>query len=983
MWPDCPYPGLRFYSESDAILFRERETDILRCERALLRFGVKILILQGVSGAGKSSFLRAGLIPYLRRRSDRACIFLSGHDCTIRCTADPLPEIAEALVKALDYNTLFDSAALAADESDVDGRIEKQLRSDVCARLRTALTGARQQLAIELVRSLCDTCSQLSGKLMLILDQAEEVLTHVIDEESQREASSAFFFFLEELYVQNIDVRLIISIRTEYYGRFRDELRIGDDRMADRPRSGGIEPHLLKSLRDKSALYRAMTAPINAMKPGELGDHEQRSVYNFCFQPGVLEEILDEVLSSYPVGSVTPILQIICSALYAGLSKEMREISRKDFYSLGRADGMMRTYVEEGVAEAAKRNHSRPDQWLALLHSLVSRQGGGTLVSLSESVEELERRARLERLEGDVRATFYEFSSGPRPLLRGEPKDSPRSYSLQHDVLAAVLVRWKTQFDARKAARQNRQRIFYGAGVFLIAILSATLLTQTHSTDLLVTKQNLVYARNILAREAPNGSFRQSLLLSLTNLQATEKADTLYEYVVTGNVSLQRDSVRTLRTTLARMPALSRQARSVGLDPVSGRVAVLAEDLRSMTIYHLPENISYQRLIPIATLELPNPPQSKSPGNLPPSVGFLDGLGPVALISGVAYFWSGSGERITRDLYPMLPEVIRSSEFIRCQFVAGKLLLSAGTIPVSSTYQLSTVYVGSDELLAQTALPTTRVIKDLRLTSSPIFSLSDSVSPAFAYIDDNPSLSIGLELQVARMSVDSQPGSLSLSRLTSTSDSAQRPPMAAAFVANKDSIVLKGGDSSRLYQVDVDAILSDQQRWRPSQIDLAPLLDRLSTLPSKTNDLRLVGNAYSGLGSPLAAVRIGGHLRAAWSAPRGIWIAETSEAQPQLAHRLPGITGPLMSGSPGGNGLLFSNDGKLLLLIQQRNSGRSASVMIWDLRRERVDWFDHVLISQLKATACALLEASPTQDSSVAQDLQQYQTGDTRSLCEH
>src|SRR5215813_3704936 len=96
-WPKHPYRGLDFYRETDAALFCERDADVRECADTLLGFGVKILMLQGSSGSGKSSFLRAGLIPYLRRSEPRNFL-LNGKDSVIRCTSDPLPEIARSLV---------------------------------------------------------------------------------------------------------------------------------------------------------------------------------------------------------------------------------------------------------------------------------------------------------------------------------------------------------------------------------------------------------------------------------------------------------------------------------------------------------------------------------------------------------------------------------------------------------------------------------------------------------------------------------------------------------------------------------------------------------------------------------------------------------------------------------------------------------------------------------------------------------------------
>jgi hypothetical protein len=70
-----PYPGLPPFEEEDAAIFFGRDAQIVRGLdelRRLARTGVeRMLIILGASGCGKSSFLRAGLWPRLKR-DDRA-----------------------------------------------------------------------------------------------------------------------------------------------------------------------------------------------------------------------------------------------------------------------------------------------------------------------------------------------------------------------------------------------------------------------------------------------------------------------------------------------------------------------------------------------------------------------------------------------------------------------------------------------------------------------------------------------------------------------------------------------------------------------------------------------------------------------------------------------------------------------------------------------------------------------------------------------
>src|SRR5262249_1684513 len=66
-----PYPGFAFLEEKDAAIFFARDAQIVRGFdkiRSLVRAGVeRMLVILGASGSGKSSFLRAGLWPRLKR----------------------------------------------------------------------------------------------------------------------------------------------------------------------------------------------------------------------------------------------------------------------------------------------------------------------------------------------------------------------------------------------------------------------------------------------------------------------------------------------------------------------------------------------------------------------------------------------------------------------------------------------------------------------------------------------------------------------------------------------------------------------------------------------------------------------------------------------------------------------------------------------------------------------------------------------------
>ena len=92
---DCPYRGLLPFGESDAEVFygRERLAAELAAKLAARAAGGGLVVVTGASGAGKSSLLRAGLLPILARGQQ-----VPGSDRWPRVvmtpTKDPLTELA-------------------------------------------------------------------------------------------------------------------------------------------------------------------------------------------------------------------------------------------------------------------------------------------------------------------------------------------------------------------------------------------------------------------------------------------------------------------------------------------------------------------------------------------------------------------------------------------------------------------------------------------------------------------------------------------------------------------------------------------------------------------------------------------------------------------------------------------------------------------------------------------------------------------------
>jgi hypothetical protein len=969
-WPKHPYRGLDFYRETDELLFHERETDVRECADIILGFGVKILLLQGSSGSGKSSFLRAGLIPHLKRETRRN-FFLNHRDAVIRCTSDPLPEIARSLIGALDNRKIFAESVGQAGEWDGETLVEAALRREVCGVLQRAMAASRERLAEVVVDALVKVCSDLPGKLVLVLDQAEEVLTRTPGETAGDEAAAAFFHFLEDVYLRNVDARLVVALRTEYYGRFRDELRISDDRLGKRPRSGGIDSYLLGPLRETNTLARVVEAPTLAC------DDAGVAVYGFAFEPALIEKIVDDLVQEFPHAAITPALQVVCASLYERLTLKNRTITCGDYDTLKRIRGIVRSYVERGISAAAPRTKAETDQWHLLLHSLVSRQGGGTVVSLTEPLEELTRRAQNLGIGGDIEAALLKLTGGAAPLLRGEPADGPRFFSLKHDVLAVVLSRWFHEHSARLKAKKEealkrRLMLSIGVPVILAIVLGAAFFGYDRGQEALKEKTRAVQITNRHAIRAPTGDFRRSLLLTLANLDATAQPSGIYERITSGNDSVRAEALTALREVLPRTPWFAGRFGAAGLDPAEGRVALLQRDQTALLTLSVPSEDGERADPKLKDYNLPTRAARQS--MLHPAAGFVSGLGPVALVDGYAYFWNNRGDRQECDLEASLPQSIASGSWIRAEFVAGRLQLSTTVRHGLLSNLLILRLAASDLRSCSSAIATAEPLRVTERTSSqpvPVFADAPDASHLFEYLEEtserppnelaanlptDPSLGETrklLELDAVMSPADRQsaPMRIAVGQVAPERGIPERLHYTLAFGVNAQATVFKF-DGPDFYVYDLADSRLDN---RPNHVVVPPRHVAVATnLPD--NAWRLRPGRLPWLYPPLAAVKVLQHWRVAWLAESGVWAVESSDRDPGTAR--PMLDAPLI-GEPDGMKLQFTPDGEFLVLTAAQGPRAPISVRIWDLRPSWRTWIEAPTTTEqeLRQVACRIVRA--------------------------
>ena len=191
-----PFPGLRPFVQEEADLFfgRDRQSDELVRRLASRRF----LTVVGSSGSGKSSLVRAGLLPSLEGG------FMAGAGAhwriaTLRPQDDPIGFLARAIVKT---GAL---AALDLDRPTVEGVVETTLR-------RSSLGLIEAARLARLARH---------ENLLILVDQFEE-LFRFADLAKQRdlgdEAPAFVKLLLQAAQQTEVPVYVVITMRSDFLG---------------------------------------------------------------------------------------------------------------------------------------------------------------------------------------------------------------------------------------------------------------------------------------------------------------------------------------------------------------------------------------------------------------------------------------------------------------------------------------------------------------------------------------------------------------------------------------------------------------------------------------------------------------------------------------------------------------------------------------------------------------------------------------------
>jgi WD40 repeat protein len=284
----CPYRGLNAFREEDAPFFFGREAFVDRLGEAVEQHTLVALV--GASGGGKSSVLRAGLVPLLRRSTLHRVWDMA----TIVPGDRPLHSLAAALVPLLE-----------PDMTEVDRLAEVGKLAGYLAEGRVALRDVAAQVLAK---------QSGTDRLLLVVDQWEQLYTLCRDEQVRRR-------FVDELLeaTRGGPLSTALALRGDFFGQ-----AVGYRPLADRLQDGVV--NLGPMTREE--LARAVEAP--AQKVG------------LTFEPGLVSRILDEV--EQEPGNL-PLLEFLLTDLWE--KRQGGHLTHEAYDAAGGVQGAMAGRAEE------------------------------------------------------------------------------------------------------------------------------------------------------------------------------------------------------------------------------------------------------------------------------------------------------------------------------------------------------------------------------------------------------------------------------------------------------------------------------------------------------------------------------------------------------------------------------------------------------------------------------------------------------------
>lgn len=310
-----PYQGLQPYDEKHSHLFFGRENEIEKLYQKVVANKQVLTLVLGASGTGKSSLVKAGLIPKLRQCKDGKTWFILP---PFRPGEFPF----ESLNKALE--SVNQPAIATHDESTPSS-------------LLTRLTNWFKE--------------HPKANLLLVIDRFEELIS-LCKSDEQREQFLKLILDAITMYPDNI--RIVVTLRLDFEAQFQTSVLKDfwnrDTRFVVPP----MTQNQLRQVIEKPALEKVL----------------------YFDPPNLVDELINEVVQ---MPGALPLLSFTLSELYLKYSDDRtrnnRALTEKDYEELGRVVGSITKRANQEYEKLVKKDAAYENTVRQVMLRMISFQG--------------------------------------------------------------------------------------------------------------------------------------------------------------------------------------------------------------------------------------------------------------------------------------------------------------------------------------------------------------------------------------------------------------------------------------------------------------------------------------------------------------------------------------------------------------------------------------------------------------------------------